>query len=203
MIRPLRVVTLDLSNKATAVASTHDPDGRPFLSTFTIPDTDGRPLHEQIARIEAKVRRCCGWGPSGTVWVPDVVTIEGTFSRVGGSDYPLHALHGNVKQWLWRRRIPYVDVAPATLKLWATGSGATHGVNKTTKDKVVAAIIAQYGRLITINPRDDNQCDAVGLLTLTLAKYGQPLTSWSQAQGRALAVPKWPTLATFTEKEAS
>jgi crossover junction endodeoxyribonuclease RuvC len=196
VIRPLRMVGLDLSGAATAIAATHDPQGVPFLSVYTVPDTEGRDLHTQIARIEAKVRLSCGW-QSG-IWQsqkPDLVIIEGSFSRVGGSDYPLHALHGNVRQWLWRKRIPYVEVAPSTVKLWATGSGATSGVNKVTKDKVVAAIIATYGRLITINPRDDNQTDAVALLTLGLAKYGQPLAPYGKLNAAAFKSPKWPDLA--------
>lgn len=192
------MVALDISQKATAVASTHDPHGAPFLSVFTIPDTAGRPLHEQIDVIEAKVRRACGGGTGpGRAWKPDVVTCEGTFDRPDGhnSNYALHALHAVIKQWLHRRGIPYVDVSPSKVKLWATGSGATRGVNKVTKDKVVAAILATYGRLLTINPADDNQCDAVAALSMTLHAYGQPLTTDTTShQRRALNDVVWPAV---------
>ena len=175
MIRPLRAVALDLSTAATAVAATNDTEGRPFLHTFTIPGTAGRPLHEQCATIEWVVRRACGFraaADGGPTWVPDVVTVEGTFSRDGAhtSDYPLHHLHANIKQWLWRRRIPYVDVAPATLKVWMVGRG--RGV---TKRESTAAVIAAYGKHLNINPADDNQADAAALLAMTLYAYGQPL----------------------------
>lgn len=194
-MRPLRAVALDLSTAATAIASTHDPRGEPFLSVYTIPGTSKRDLHEQISIIETHVRRACGWSAVGTIWQPDVVTIEGTFSREGGSDYPLHALHANIKQFLWRRRIPYIDVSPSTVKVWATGSGATRGVNKVTKDKVVTAVIATYGHLLTINPRDDNQTDAVALLTLCHAAYGRPLAPVPTLNhSKALKGLRWPVL---------
>ena len=189
-MRPLKVAGLDLSTAATALASTHDKNGVPFLSVFTIPGTAVRPLHEQIAVIEKVVRRQLG-GPSP--W-PDLVMIEGTFTRMSGSDYPLHALHANLKQWLWRQGVPYVDVSPSTLKVWATGSGATRGVNKVTKDKVVEAILSTYGSHLLINPRDDNQCDAVALLTMGLSKYGQGLAEVSKNHRRALSDLTWPAL---------
>lgn len=197
MIIPLRAVALDLSTAATAVATTHDPAGQPRLAVHTIPDTAKRPVHDQIDRIEMAVRRACGYGTGNHQLGdrrPDLIVIEGTFSRPGGSDYPLHSLHGCVKQWLHRRRIPYVDVAPATLKVWATGSGACHGENKVTKDKVVAAVLATYGHLLHIHPRDDNQADAVALLSLGLAAYGQPLAAVDNNHSRAIRKVAWPDI---------
>lgn len=202
LLRPLRMAALDLSTAATGIASTHDPHGQPFLSVFTVPGTAKRPLHEQIAVIKRSVRRVCGIGSARTNPVapdyPDLVLVEGTFSRDGAhaSDYPLHAVHATVKQLLWEKRIPYVDVSNGTVKVWATGSGATRGVNKVTKDKVVAAIIANYGGVMTINPRDDNQCDAVSLLTLGMAYYGQPIGSYVPDVKRRAAFKnvQWPAL---------
>jgi crossover junction endodeoxyribonuclease RuvC len=188
MIRPLRMVALDLSTAATAIAATHDPRGEPFLSTFTIPGTGGRPLHEQIAAISHVVRRSCGWAPHGTVWQPDLAVIEGTFTRMNGSDYPLHALHSYIKQWLWQRSIPYVDVAPTTLKVWATGNG------NALKPQVIAAMIATYGHLVSIDPKDDNQADALALLTMGMFKYGQPIADAPLAHRRALKPVVWPAL---------
>lgn len=208
MIRPLRMVGLDLSTAATGVASTHDPYGVPFLSTFTVPDTAKRPLHEQIAVIKRAVRMVCGVSRTrtdpDTPDTPDLVVIEGTFSRDGAhaSDYPLHAVHATVKQLLWEKHIPYVDVSNSALKVWATGSGATRGVNKATKDKIVSAVIAAYGSHMHINPRDDNQADAVALLTLGLAKYGQPLAPYGKLNAAAFKSPKWPDLRAAITQEA-
>lgn len=191
----MRVIALDLSTSATAIAHTHDHHGRPALAVRTI-HTALRPLHEQIDTVWRDVVaavRCR----------PDLVVIEGTFSRPGASDYPLHALHGVVKQWLWSRGVPYVDVAPATLKVWATGSGATRGVNKVTKDRVIEGVLSAYGGLLTIDPRDDNQCDAVALLTLGLAAYGCPLVRVTDRRAQAVKVPSWPTLDASPEVAAA
>ncbi|GIE35932.1 hypothetical protein Ait01nite_089770 [Actinoplanes italicus] len=196
-MRPLRVVGLDLSTAATGIASTHASTGEPQLWTQVI-DTSKRPLRVQTDIIDMAVRRACGYGSGnrliGAARV-DVVVLEGTFSRKSGSDYPLHHVRANVLQWLWRMGIPVVDVSPATVKVWATGSGATRGVNKVTKNKVIEATIATYGHLLNI-PRDDNACDATALMSLGLAAYGQPLAP--MPHGRAAEVIDgicWPTLA--------
>lgn len=196
MIRPLRAVGLDLSTAAAAIAATHDSAGLPRLATWTIPGTAARPLHVQIDIIEMAVRRACGYG-SGNVALggrPDVVIIEGTFSRPGASDYPLHALQGVVRQWLHRQHIPYTVAAPATLKVYATGSGATSGENKVTKDKVITEVLATYGALLHINPRDDNQADAITALALCLDAYGQPLAEVPRGKRRAVSAVTWPDL---------
>lgn len=171
--------------------------GEPFLSVYTVPGTSARPLHEQINTIETHVRRACGAkvGDRPAGQRPDLVVIEGTFMRMAGSDYPLHALHANVKQHLWRRNIPYIDISPATLKVWATGSGSSRGATKVTKDKVMEAVIAAYGALLLIPPRDDNATDAVALLTMGLAAYHQPLAPVpSMNHAKALKGLKWPAL---------
>lgn len=188
MIAPLRVLGLDLKPSRAGIARTHGSDGEPRLSVAGV-GVALRPLHEQIDLIEFNVRRACDMKP-------DVVAIEGTFSRPGASDYGQHAVHFAITRLLWHRGIPYVDVAPATLKVWATGSGATHGENKVTKDKVCAAIVATYGSLLHINPRDDDACDAVALLSMTLAAYGQPLAAVPINRRRALNVVTWPKLKT-------
>lgn len=186
MIAPLRAVALDISPSATAIARTHDGGGDPRLSVATI-DSALRPLHQQIDIVDYAVRRALASEP-------DVVIVEGTFSRPGGSDYPVHAVRAVALQAVYRRKVPYVDVQPATLKVWATGSGATRGENKVTKDKVCAAVVATYGLLLNINPRDDNACDAVALLSMGLAAYGQPLADVPQSHRRALAAVTWPEL---------
>jgi crossover junction endodeoxyribonuclease RuvC len=196
MIRPLWVAGLDLSTAASGIASTHNSTGEPQLWAQVI-DTSKRPLRVQTDLIDIAVRRACGYGSGnrllGTTRV-DVVVLEGTFSRKSGSDYPLHHVRANVLQWLWRMGIPVVDVSPATAKVWATGSGATRGVNKVTKNKVIEAVIATYGHLLNI-PRDDNACDATALMSLGRAAYGQPLAPVQHR--RAAEVIDgicWPTL---------
>jgi crossover junction endodeoxyribonuclease RuvC len=200
MIRPLWVTGLDLSTAASGIASTHTSAGDLQLWARAL-DTAKRPLRVQTDAIDIAVRQACGYG-SGNRLVgarrADLVVLEGTFSRGSGSDYPLHHVRANVLQWLWRMGIPVVDVSPATVKVWATGSGATRGVNKVTKLKVIESIIATYGHLLAI-PRDDNACDAVALMSLGRAAYGQALAPVQH--GRAAEVIdgiSWPTIDAST-----
>lgn len=187
------MISLDLSLAAAAIAWNHDHHGVANLGVRTV----------HTARVNKdtvdhnRIHRVLEWVAAAAKARPHLAVIEGTFTRGGGSDIPLIGLRTVVCHWLWTKKIPYVDVAPATVKVWTTGSGATRGENKVTKDKVVAAVVATYGGLLNIDPRDDNQCDAVGLLSLGLAAYGQPLVRVTRAQQtRALAAVRWPTLAT-------
>lgn len=189
MADALRIVALDLGTRAAGIAWTHDRTGTPAIGCTTV-HTDGLPLHRRIHRVLEDVEvavRCR----------PHLVVVEGTFSRPGGSDAPLHMLRGVILHWLWSRRpsIPYVDVAPATVKVWATGSGATSGENKVTKQAVKEAVIATYGRLVHVATYDE--ADAVALASLGCYAYGQPLVSGLRSQQtRALSSVRWPDLVT-------
>lgn len=197
MMAPLRVLGLDIAT-ATGLAHTHDSTGAPRLAVRTI-DASLLPLHAKVDKTEIAIRRACGvperGGRPDPAAMPDLVVVEGTFSRPGASDYPLHALRANVLQWLYRQGIPYAEVQPLTLKVWATGSGATSGENKVSKEDVCRSVVETYGGLLNIPPRDDNACDAVAALTLGLAAYGQPLVDLPEKYVRAIAAVRWPELA--------
>jgi crossover junction endodeoxyribonuclease RuvC len=184
---PLWVLGLDLAT-VSGIARTHDATGQPRMSVTTV-DTSGLPLHDRINETEVYIRRVCGAG--SVVQRPDLVVVEGTFSRRGGgaADYPLHAVRACVLQWLHRQRVPYLEVAPATLKVWATGKGTA------TKRDVVARVIADYGRHLNI-PADDNAADAVALMAMGLYAYGQALAEVTPEQARAVKTlaGRWPSL---------
>ncbi|MEU8264440.1 hypothetical protein AB0C02_27940 [Micromonospora sp. NPDC048999] len=191
----LRMVGLDLSTSAAGIAHTHWHDGTPRLGCRTV-NTGLMGLHDKIHRVLADVAAACTWSGGGFAAKPHLVVVEGSFSRGSASDGPLHMLRGATLHWLWTKRIPYVDVQPGTLKVWATGSGALKGENKVTKGKVIPAVLSTYGGLMAIDPRDSDQCDAVALLSMGRAAYGQPLADVPQSHRRALKTPKWPDLAT-------
>jgi crossover junction endodeoxyribonuclease RuvC len=180
----LRVLGLDIKPSRSGIARTYDAEGDRHLSVTAI-DSTLRPLDEQVDRLEWILTR-----PS--LPRPDVAVIEGTFTRGGGSDYGQIVSHFIVCRTLRRRRVPIVEIQPTTLKLWAAGHG------KATKRDVCAAVVAAYGRLMNINPDDDDACDAVALMALGCAAYGQPLADLTPQQRKQLAgqhrVGKWPTL---------
>lgn len=177
----MRALGLDLKPARSGIAQNYDSlTGVPRLSVTAV-GTALAPLHLQVRELErAILHRVQRFGA-------DVAFIEGTFSRPGGSgsDYGQHAAHFAATHVLWSKGIPWVDVSPGKLKVWATGSGTLRGENKVTKDKVIEGVIATYGRLMHIPPVDD-ECDAVALLSLALARAGQPLADLPQSHRRAL-----------------
>ena len=164
----MRLLGLDLKPARSGIAANYDELTGEERLTVTAVGLSLRPLHEQIRDLErAILHRVIRHRP-------DCVFIEGTFSRAGGSDYGQHAAHFAVTHVLWARGIPWVDVTPGILKIWATGSGSQRGDTKVTKDHVIAAIIGRYGPLFSI-PAVDDECDAVALMSLGAYVYGRPL----------------------------
>lgn len=185
----LRVVALDLSLTGTGLAATHDHHDRPGLLCRTVRSPWGaeRPhdrLHDILADVAAAVK--CK---------PDLVVIEGaSYGSSGNAVDQLAGLRWVVRHWLWSQRIPFTTVAPATVKVWATGSGATSGENKVTKRAVREAITATYGHLVHIG--SDDEADAVSMLSLACAAYAQPLARVvDPKQTRAIQAVTWPALS--------
>ncbi len=179
----IRVLGLDLKPARSGIAQNYDPATGVEALTVTAVGKPGRPLHVQIREIERAVLHRV------SAFRADVAFIEGTFSRPGGSgsDYGQHAVHFAATHILWAKGISWVDVAPGTLKVWATGSGALRGAGKVTKDRVIAGVIADYGRFMNIPAGDDDCADAVALLTMGCAAYGHPLCMVPKGQARALS----------------
>lgn len=186
----LRLVGLDLSLTGTGAASTHDHHGDPVLTCRTLASRWGadRPhdrLNDILAGIAA-VMRC----------EPHLVVVEAaSYGSVGNAVDQLAGLRWITRHWLWSRGIRYVEMAPATVKVWATGSGATSGENKVTKQRVREEITATYGHLVHVASHDE--ADALSMLSAACAAYGQPLARVTMPKKtRALGTVKWPTLAT-------
>jgi crossover junction endodeoxyribonuclease RuvC len=113
----------------------------------------------------------------------------------------LAGLRTVVGQWLWARKTPYALVAPATLKVYATGRGTTQGENRVTKQEVRERVTATYGHLVHIG--DDNQADSIALLAMTLDAYGEPLVAVPETHRRALKAVSWPELPVRPEVAAA
>lgn len=187
MIRPLRVVTLDLSLTATGIAVTHDQLGEPRLACRTITPRrrptavaiDHERLHETFAAIAAAVQS-----------KPDIVVVEWLpqFQGHGDASLRLAELHGATKHWLWAKGHRYVDVKPTHLQQYATGKG------RASKQEVREAITSRYGRLLHIGTEDE--ADAVSLLASALDWYGTPLGGITvpPLNRKALAGTRWPDL---------
>lgn len=188
MNRPLRVIALDLSLAATGIAVTHDQLGEPRLACRTVSPRK-RPHdtvidHERLNETFQAIAAACNCRPDLVVieWLPKVHGTGGTPLRVA-------ELHGAIKQWLYARRLRYVDVNPSHLKQYATGKGGGRTIDKAA---VRADVIARYGALLHIHTSDE--ADAVALLAMALDAYGQPLAEVPATNRRAIAGVTWPEL---------
>lgn len=90
-----------------------------------------------------------------------------------------------------------VEVPPSKLKLWATGSGATRGPAKVTKDVVRQHVSTRYGSLFDVPSSRTGGfdiADAVAVATLGLARLGCHLAPMDDNRRRALYEGiTWPT----------
>jgi Holliday junction resolvasome RuvABC endonuclease subunit len=163
------VLGLDLSLTATGVCL---PDG----STHTI-KTNTKHGDRRLLHIGQAIANALAPGA-------DLAVVE---------DLPTHAhsagitgmVHGVVRAALLEAGVPYVLVAPATLKKYATGAG--------NGDKTAMAIAAL--KRAGAEFADDNQCDAFWLRAAGLDRLGHPLFPLPQAQRDALDKVTWPQLA--------
>lgn len=181
----LRLLSLDLSLAATGLASTHSWRGEPYLHCTTIHTRRSTPEgidHPRIASVVAAIRPYLTHKPDLCIieWLPQM-------DDTGEWTLRLAELHGVVRHYLWANRVPVVDVQPPQVKIYATGKG------NATKRLVRASITARVGRLVHI--ADDNQADAVTMLAMASAHYGQPIDQPpSDMHRRALDAVKWPAI---------
>lgn len=181
----LRIVSLDLSLRATGIAVTHDSAGEPRLSCRTVVP---RKRPTETAIDHARLHETFGAVATAVACKPDLVVVEWLpqFEGKGDASLRLAELHGATKHWLWSKGHRYVDVKPVHLKQYATGNGNAN------KEQVRAAVTARYGRLLHIGTEDE--ADAVTLLAMALHAYGQPLCPVTPNEGRGITGTTWPDL---------
>ena len=116
---------------------------------------------------------------------PDVVVIEGySFGSQGRSVYQIGELGGVVRREFWRRRIPFIEVPPSTLKKYTTGKGNAN------KDAMLAAAIRRFGFAGVSN----DEADAFLLWCMAMDAYGLGQVTVPKLQRAALDAVEWPVL---------
>lgn len=168
----MKIIGLDLAMGVTGV-SFQD-------STAVTIDTSKLKGDARLTFIADKVR-----GYTESIGA-DLAVIEGPGRFLGKTGHIIGMVHGVVRAELDRLGVPFVEVAPDTLKKFATGSGKA--------DKTAMALAA-YKRAGLEFP-DDNACDAwwlrqAGVHWLAAEKALFPMP---KAQRDALAKAIWPTL---------
>jgi Holliday junction resolvasome RuvABC endonuclease subunit len=132
---------LDLSTKRIGLAR---PDGSTTSITARAGAQDPyRRLHELVTAVVAELRR---WPDAALIVVEGyaIGAVPGRWALVR-----LGELGGSTRLAAWERGLVTVDVAPAALKHFATGSG------RASKEAMVAAAVAAGGR-----PGNHDEADA-------------------------------------------
>lgn len=116
-------------------------------------------------------------------WNADLVVLEGyAFSAHASHAHELGELGGVVRVALADAGIPFVDIPPASLKLFATGKGNAN------KEAMLAAAI----RKLDYAGHSNDEVDALWLHRMALAHYTDNATNAEQR--KALAKIQWPTM---------
>lgn len=174
--QPPRVIGLDLSMTATGVCL---PDG----STFTIA-TNPKARDRRLLHIVEQITAALG-DPGYGIGADLAVIEEAPPGLKGPAIKAIHMVHGAVRLRLVELGLPYVEVNPSTLKVYATG---IKGADKT------AMAMAAYKRA-GIEFADDNQCDAWWLRAAGLDHLGHAPVDMPKAQRVALDKAIWPEMA--------
>lgn len=187
-----RVVGLDLSLRSTGIS-----DGMQVHAAHTY-ETD--PME---VRINALWHECWDAVAGASFDRPgafpahpkaDLVVIEGAaYGAKGDAVDQLAGLRWRVRCELHTMGVPFVIVAPATLKAYTTGNG------RATKQQMVQAVMDRHGLDLskaTIKDGKHDMADAFALAAMGYAYIGQPLaTRGAPPRMDSLLAPEWPAAA--------
>lgn len=117
-----------------------------------------------------------------------VAIIEGySFASRNSQAHSIGELGGVIRVELWRRGIPYVEVAPTARAKFATGKG------NASKLEVMSAVSARTGKVWSGSGADD-KCDAWVLEEMGLTHLGRSRYEWPSANKEALTKVDWTSI---------
>lgn len=191
MSRKLRLVGLDLSLTATGVCDAYGADTIRVKLPKDATDT------ERVERLKHLAKRIDIYlieGPDER-GKADLVVLEGpSFHSENSHAHSLGELAGVVKVVMLQRGIPFVIVAPSTMKKFATGKG------NAPKDAVFAAAVRASTDL-PFTVEDNNQGDAFWLYTMAVTRDNPDIyRAASIVRQQVLDAIEWPELR---EKEVA
>jgi crossover junction endodeoxyribonuclease RuvC len=147
---------IDLSLTHTGLAVLND--GKLVRKNSIITKPKGKRPIDEITRLELIATQICDVIDEIK---PDIAAIEGIAFMASKTTAlaQLSGLNYMLRRELMRRSIPFVIVAPSSLKKFITGKGNAQ------KDEMMLAIHKRWGVTIT----DDNEADAYALAHVALA----------------------------------
>lgn len=201
----MKVAGIDISLGSTGLAIIDDTAIETIKTTRVLsepakrtdglkPDLDQR--SERIIRICGRVHTLLGGVPKGIRGIPrypDLVVVEGPSYGSAQGAHEIGWNWGSIVDMCRAAGIPVVEVSPPQVKQYATGSGATSGKNKVTKEMVIAAVQANYGDA-GASIRQNDEADALILAAIGARHLGRPIegTPPTPAQLGALKKIRWP-----------
>lgn len=153
-------IGLDLSLTGTGVVVLNDGKivKQQLIKSKPIPD--GKPIDEvkRLRNIVKAIESIIG------AEIADIAVIEGLAFMVRNATalVQLSALNYMTREMLMDNNIPFIIVAPTSLKKFIASNGAAK------KDAMLLETFKRYGVTIL----DDNECDAYGLAQIGLALMG-------------------------------
>jgi len=181
----MTILALDLSLTATGYASSLGTCG-----VFVPPKGEDRGL-ARLAWIRGEVLDEVEYPGVGHPRA-DLVVLEGlAFGAKGNAMLDLAGLAAVIRLALHDAGVPFVDVPPACLKLFATGKG--------NADK--NAVLAEAIRKLGYAGSNHNESDALWLLSMAEMWYvgGVGADRSNEAQRRAMAKIAWPRVEVTVE----
>jgi crossover junction endodeoxyribonuclease RuvC len=175
----MRIVGLDLSLTSSGLAEWHD--GTWEHSTHGTKGKAGATLAQRSARLDHTAGTIVAYTLGGGM-VPDVVLVEAhSFAAQGGQQHDRSGLWWLVVRDLVRAGLQVIEVAPTSLKKFATGKG------NASKDQMLLTVSRRHPDLdFTTN----DEADAIALVDLALVKFGYE--SGYDYQHDAIAKIAWP-----------
>lgn len=182
-----RVIGIDPSTSSTGIAW---PDGRTTtIRADTVAKHDANGSAQRANAISNRVAAAIRRLPNK----PDLAVIEDYLLLVGFQNGQhttrrLVEVGACIRMALASLQVPFVEIPPSSLKIFATGHGGA------TKEQMVAAARARGGR-----PRNDDEADAWLLRELGLANFDNDRYEQLDDRQRLIVqTARWPELSTTT-----
>jgi Holliday junction resolvasome RuvABC endonuclease subunit len=185
----LRVIGIDSALSRTGIGII-EFDGQRCRATTHVIATEPKPGSNLIpgrqTRIRLVSRRAEGIIPdTAELALVEAPALDADF----GNAWDRAHVWWSLVDILLDRQIPIAEVAPTTLKHWATKNG------RAKKPHIVAAMHSMWpGMPCTTNEQRHHECESLGMATMCAQRLGWPV-SVRPHQGRSLAVVKWPAAA--------
>ena len=174
MSRDVAIVGLDLSLTGTGIAT---PGGERTVRTNAADPIEARLIAIRNAVLAEAYQEVDDVYRGASFVIEDFVTRSPAASTLG-------MVHGVVRVALVEAGVPFVLVAPATLKKYVTGKG------NAKKPDMRMAVYQRFG----LDLPDDNRVDAFGLRAMGLDAYGAPLAQMPAVNRESLDKVTWPAI---------